>query len=427
MGRLTAALSAAALALGAAAADFRVDGFTGAAVQSAVDAALAAGGGRVVVGPGEYAVASIRLGSGIELHLEKGAVLKGSTASRDYDDFPDEVCSIRPEGSRKVLVYAYDADGVAVTGEGVIDGSGPEFFVRKTNKWGFWDKPAVERPRMVQFVRCRNVRLEGVRFKDSPGWTMLIRLCDGVDVDGIRVTGDQRMINNDGIDFDGCRRVRVRRSEFRTGDDCLIVRAMREHGADERVVCEDVEFADCVLDSACQTIRLGCPSDDTIRNVRIRNVRARGNNGIFADFPARYLRPDDEGFMDMTGIVVEGYSGTFRGSAVQIVSEDGVKIRRADGFVFRDIDVDSARPLRFVGTAGCEIGSVKLENAKIKVRAGGGPVIVKGCLGLSFSNVEVNGARLPDGPVASEPGSAAPLARAVTDSWETQRQKRGEK
>ena len=72
---------------------------------------------------------------------------------------------------------------------------------------------------MVQFVRCRRVRLEGATFKDSPMWTMFIRLCEDVVADGITVVGDQRMINNDGIDFDACRRVRVGNSFFKTGDD----------------------------------------------------------------------------------------------------------------------------------------------------------------------------------------------------------------
>jgi len=383
--------------------------------QKLVDEAAARGGGRVTVPAGVHETRAIRLKSHVELHLEKGAVLLGGTNAADYANFPADVCSIRPEGSAKVFIYAYDCEDVAITGEGTIDGNGPAFFDRTVGSWGFYPKPPVERPRMVQLVRVKGVRLEGVTFKDSPGWTMLVRLCDNVKVDGITVTADQYMINNDGIDFDGCRGVVVRRSKFKTGDDCLILRAMREAGSTDEIVCEDILFEDCDLNSRCQTIRLGCPSDDTIRNVRIKNIRATGRNGIFADYPARYLRPDDTGYMDIHDVVVDGYTGAFTGSAIQIVCEPGVNVRNVDGIVFENIDVKTAAPLRFIGNKNHEIKSVRLENAKIA----GPATIVAGCAGLVFGNVVTNGIRVADGPVAAAEGSSAPLVRANRSSWET--------
>ena len=416
-----------ACVVGVMGADFNVKGYGAkgdgttvdtTAIQKAVDAAGTAGGGRVVVPAGDYACGSIRLRAGVDLHLEKGATLKGSARSEDYADFPDEICTIHPEKSKKVFVYAWDANDIAITGEGVIDAQGPKFF--DTSKGGaYWPKPPVQRPRMVQFVGCRGVRLSGVTFKDSPCWTMLIRLCENVEVDGIVIDGDQRMINNDGIDFDGCRHVRVGNSRFRTCDDCIVLRAMREPGIAERVVCEDVVVSNCTLNSACQTIRLGCPSDDTIRNAVFRNLVGEGNNGIFADYPERYLRSDDEGYMDISGITFENYRGTFRGSAIQIVSQPGVKIRRADGFVFRDFDVTSAQPLRFIGNKDHEIGSVLLENVKAQVKGTGAPYVARGCRGLVFKDVSFRDQSAPDGAVTAEPGSDAPLKRQKSVSWES--------
>ena len=162
-----------------------------------------------------HPVGTLRLRSHVELHLEKGAVLLGSTKRDDYDDFPRDVCSVSPESSYRALIQAWDAEDIAITGKGTIDGQGPAFYDRKPPR-GHWPKPKF-RPLMVQFVRCRRVRLEGVTFKDSPMWTMFIRLCEDVVADGITVVGDQRMINNDGIDFDACRRVRVGNSFFKTG------------------------------------------------------------------------------------------------------------------------------------------------------------------------------------------------------------------
>ena len=374
--------------------EIRVKGHSGTDIQAAIDRAHSKGGGVVVVPEGQYEVGSIQLKSGVELHLEKGAYLLGSSKSEDYFSFPEDVCRIRPEGSSKVLVYAYDAHDITITGEGTIDGQGPLFFDRAKEKNGYYPKPPVERPRMVQFVRCEGVRLEGVTYKDSPCWTMLLRFCKNVEVDGISIEADQKMINNDGIDFDGCTHVRVRNSNFKTCDDCIVLRAMREYPG-QNVVCEDIIVENCRLDSRCQTIRLGCPSDDTIRDAFFTGIEATGNNGIFADFPTRYLSKGDEGYMDIHDIAFDGYRGSFTGSALQVVSQPGVKTRRVDRLVFRNFDVSSVQPLRFVGNPGHEIGTVTLEDFKAEIKAGGDPIIVSGCNHLNLERVSINGQTIP--------------------------------
>lgn len=381
--------------------DVVVEGPDGTAIQRAIDAAAAAGGGRVVVPAGEYPSGSLRLRSHVELHLEKGCVIRGGTRSEDYFSFPAGVCAVRPEGSARVFLYAWDEEDVAITGEGVVDGQGPAFFDRSTLRPGmrFWAKPSCERPRMVQLVNCRNVRLRGVTFRDSPGWTMLIRCCREVDVESIRVDAEQRMINSDGIDFDGCRRVRVRNCDFRTGDDCLVVRAMREAGNDAQIVCEDVLVEDCRLDSACQCIRIGCPSDDTIRNVAFRGIRMAGQNGIYFNYPVRYLRRTDEGYLDVSNVRFENFSGGVRGSAIQIDVEPGIKLRGVRDVLFRDFDVKSARPLRFVGNVHTKFERVR------------------------FENVTVNGVRQGDGEVTGDFSAAGPLVRGGSGPRETRMRK----
>lgn len=368
----------------------RVKGYSGNDIQTAIDRVHAKGGGVVIVPEGHYDVGSIQLKSNVELHLEKGAYLLGGSRSEDYYSFPEEICRIRPEGSSKVLLYAYDASDISITGEGTIDGQGPAFFDTAKEKNGYYPKPPVERPRMVQFVRCEDVRINGVTFKDSPCWTMLLRLCKDIKIEGISIEADQKMINNDGIDFDGCSHARVKDSRFKTCDDCIVLRAIREYPS-QKVVCEDIVVENCRLDSRCQTIRLGCPSDDTIHDAYFTGIEASGNNGIFADFPTRYLSSGDEGYMDLHDIVFDGYRGSFTGSALQVVSQPGVKPRRVDGLVFRNFDVVSKHSIRFIGNPGYEIGSVTLEDFKAEIEAAGDPIIVSGCNHLNLDRVSVNG------------------------------------
>lgn len=176
---------------------YKVHGNTGDDIQSLIDKAYSKGGGMVIVPAGIYNVGSIHLKSNVELHLEKDAVLLGGAKSEDYDSFPDEVCPIKPENSSKVLIYAYGEKNISITGEGVIDGQGLAFFDTTAFAGNCFVKPPVERPRMVQFFDCDGIRLEGVTFKDSPCWTMFIRLCQNINVEGITITADQSRLTRE--------------------------------------------------------------------------------------------------------------------------------------------------------------------------------------------------------------------------------------
>ena len=53
-------------------------------IQKAIDHVFLAGGGKVIVPKGVYLTCSTRLRSNINLHLEKGAILRGSQNPEDY-------------------------------------------------------------------------------------------------------------------------------------------------------------------------------------------------------------------------------------------------------------------------------------------------------------------------------------------------------
>ena len=120
-----------ALAFPAAAADRTAsapaDGVTPAtpALQKAVDDLSASGGGTLVVPPGAYVTASLRLKDNVTLRLSKGATLLGSTNAADY------------ARSLFAVVGAVDAKRVAIEGEGVVDGRGWAAPVRDgaPNRW----------------------------------------------------------------------------------------------------------------------------------------------------------------------------------------------------------------------------------------------------------------------------------------------------
>ncbi|MBO7720979.1 MAG: hypothetical protein J6T01_01080 [Kiritimatiellae bacterium] len=348
------------------------------AIQSQIDAAAAAGGGRVTVTEGVHPCGTLHLKSGVELHLEEGAVLLGGARSEDYADVENSD-GIRPEAnppfSRKAFIVAADAHDIAITGKGVIDGQGTLFFDQSSVLWGqWWQKPPHPRPRMIQFARCRNVRLEGVTFKDSPMWTMWMRRCENLTVSGIRVVAHPKIINSDGIDVDGCRHVRIGDSFFSTGDDCIVLRAIADRiDPANPVVCEDVVVSNCTLRSVCQGVRIGCPSDDLIRNAVFRDMVFEGRNAVVSQQPLCYLRTDllprCRGLLKTQNILFENWKATCTGRPVEIAVQEGIVLPGFGHMTFRNFDVKADKPVLVHGNAASHVNDIRFENVKGKISA----------------------------------------------------------
>lgn len=399
---------ASALVFAAQAREMIVAPKTGAAIQRAIDAVAADGGGRVTLTNGVYASATLYLRSGIELHLAKDAVLRGSDNPVDYDDVDDPRIKKEPERSKKAFIVCLAGKGVSITGEGTIDGQGPLFYDRNVPSGSHFRKPAHSRPRMVQFWGCTNVCFYGVTFKDSPGWTFWIRECEDVSVSHLRIHGDQRMINNDGLHIDGCRRVDIRNCDIRTGDDCIVMRANRTKGTD--LVCEDMTVTDCTLDSACQCVRLSCPADDTIRRGRFVRLKMSGNNGVLSAHPIRYIPAWSEGYAKIEDIVFEDCDIDVRGCAIGFWVDPGVRLRDFGNVTFRDVRIRSAKPILLHGTADAPLRNLRFENVRGTV-AEVEPIEMRAVENVTFDDCAITSAK----------GQSVPFVRKGSDSWESDR------
>ena len=364
----------------------------GKAIQAAIDAAHAAGGGRVCLEPGGiYQSGTIYLKSNVELHIPAGAKILGYDTPDKYDDISDPgLVNIAPERSRKVLLAALHAENIAVTGQGEIDGQGPKFYDTRVPAGTFFPKPPHPRPRMVQFFDCRNVKFEDVSFTDSPGWTFYLLDCEDVHVHRIRVTGCQQMINNDGLDIVSCKRVTVSDSFFRTGDDCIIIRAVRKF-PDDHAVCEDVTITNCVLDSWCQGIRIGCPSDDTIRRCTFSNITFKGcGNGINIDNPAAYLNKSwkDTGFLNLRDLTFTNFVIETDRCPIRIYAEDGVKLKYIGNMTFSNFRIRSKQPILLQGNPETPIEKIRF--SEITLETPGSQAIVSEYVSrLNLNQVEL--------------------------------------
>src|SRR3954471_19014361 len=145
-----------------------------AAIQKAVDACAARGGGTVLVPPGTYLCGTVELRSRTRLYLDAGAVIAGSPDADDYRKLlPGNNLHVgnplQPHNRDQALLAARKATDVGIGGPGTVDARGHHFFDRdKTHSRGkFAVKPWRPGP-TVMFLDCSDVRLDGFHIRDNP-------------------------------------------------------------------------------------------------------------------------------------------------------------------------------------------------------------------------------------------------------------------
>lgn len=226
--------------------------------QARIDAAAAAGGGRVVVPAGWHVTPELYLRNNVELHLERGARLIGSPRPDDYTF----VKLPYSEGDWAAVVSAYGVTNAAITGEGTIDGNGGAFSQQRV----YACDAGRRRPRGLFFNECRGIRLEDFTFRDSALWGIVFKCCDRVAVRGLTID-NQANRNNDGIDIEASN-VTVRDCDIDAGDDAVCIKSNNPEFSVENVFVSNV-----VARSHSNALKLGTASHGTMRNVRFVDCR----------------------------------------------------------------------------------------------------------------------------------------------------------
>jgi len=256
-----------------------------AAFARAITACHQAGGGRVTVPPGIFLSGAIHLQSHVNLHLAKDATIRFSTDPQKFLPvvFSRDVAEMM---NYSPFVYAFEQSNIAITGEGTLDGQASKSvwpaFVKQSGpdaalltKMGDDEIPVARRifgdghfirPNFVEPVRCKNVLIEGVRIVDSPMWVVHPLYCTNVTVRGVSVVSHGK--NNDGCDPDSCTDVLIQGCTFDTGDDCIAVKAGRDHdGRRVNLPCQNVVIQDCTFKDGHGGVTLGSETAGGLRNV----------------------------------------------------------------------------------------------------------------------------------------------------------------
>lgn len=362
------------------------------AIQKAIDACHQAGGGRVVCGSGCFRTGTLTLKSNVELHLTAGCRILGSESLSDYEDLvaPGFIADNAPEKSKNCLIKAVEAENAAITGAGEINGSGMTFYDHASaDASGKFAKPATPRPRIIMFYRCRNVLFQDTSYVDSPCWTFWLMQCEDINVHRVKIRGDRRLRNVDGIDIDACRNVTVSDCIINTEDDCVILRSIQSM-YDTPAVCENVTVNNCVLESQCQGVRIGCPGDAAIQNCTFSNLVINStSNGIIFQNPKIYLPDDRQGSADVHGIVFSNITINCRRFPVWLSVEEGIRLKRLSDLSFSNLRVKSGGPCIVQGSRETTIRKVSFSNVDIET-SGEDAIVCRNCEDVKFNNVELS-------------------------------------
>lgn len=187
-----------------------------AAVQSAINACNADGGGTVLVPAGTFLVGTLELKSNVTLHVAAASKLLGSGKGADYhavDAIPLSGDSTLDDGNW-ALIFAVNAKNVAIEGPGTIDGQGAQFHPAVRGATPPSGLGGRKRPYHLLFYRCQNLTVSNLDLIDSAYHSVRVISCHRVQMRGIyihnRVNG-----NNDGFHFIS--------SEYVTVSDCTIL------------------------------------------------------------------------------------------------------------------------------------------------------------------------------------------------------------
>ena len=280
-------------------------------IQAVIDKAAENGGGVVVIPKGTFLSGSLFFKPGTHLHLQKGAVFKGSDFIGDF-----KLIDTRMEGQNlkyfAALVNAIGCDGFTLSGEGSINGNGlrywKQFWIRRKYNSQCTNLDEM-RPRLVFVQGCDDVRLQGVRLMNSPFWTTHLYQCNRVKISGLYIFAPSAPVpapSSDAIDIDVCTDVHINGCYFSVNDDAIALKGGKgpwahkdtvNNGENRNIIIEDCTYGFCHSMLTCGSESLH-NYNIVLRNCEVKNA---------ARMLWLKMRPDTE--QNYEYITVEGIRG----------------------------------------------------------------------------------------------------------------------
>ena len=303
------------------------------AINAAIVAAHAAGGGEVVLSAGRYLSFSIRLLSGVTLRMEDGCVLEAADPARHagvYDPAEPNPFDLYQDFGhshwRNSLIWGDGVEDVAIFGPGRIDGLG----LTREGPGSRWSRQAGEFPlsmahlspeemailspgieamagrgnKAIALKNARRVTLDGFTVFRGGHFAVLATGCDDLTITGLSID-----TNRDGIDIDCCHDVRIADCQVNTpNDDAIVLKSSLALGVARTT--ERVEISGCqvsghdlgtMLDGTLGRTQQLAPDQDRVTG-RIK-IGTESNGGF------RHITISDCVFNRSRGLALETVDG----------------------------------------------------------------------------------------------------------------------
>ena len=320
-----------------------------AAVQAAIDLCAKDDGGTVLVPAGDFVIGTVELKSNVTLHLAARGRLLGSGDAAHYH----AGAGVPPDNGNVVLLSAANAENVTIEGPGTIDGNGAKFFNGRGDNTGPGQKSSegyFQRPHLLVFYRCRNLRLRESFLTASAYHCTRILHCERVFIDGVRIHNRVNK-NNDGFHINGSRYVHITNCDVTCQDDACALFGSNQfvtiancsfstrwsifrfgggqaenititncviyetYGCAIKMRCgpgsrlENIKFSNLIMKDVTGPISIGmgpsgrprpanatAPSKSVVRNIAFNGIRASvvATGGQFADLPFPSVYRDGE-------------------------------------------------------------------------------------------------------------------------------------
>ncbi len=275
------------------------------AFEKAMTSLAEKGGGHLDVPAGIWLTGPIKFRSGIDLHLELGAIILLT---------PDKSAFTNPKSSSRMLsgISAEKCSNISITGEGIIDGNGKYWrYVKKQkvsdtewkqfndmggiqhNDGSQWfpfnlkhfdnitDSPEKEealRAHLININRCSNVLIQGVTVQNSPRFHIVPTRCSNVIIDGVTVRCPWNAQNGDGIDIGNSERVLVTGCTVDVGDDGICMKGGSGQKGLESGPCKDILICGNTVFHAHGGFVVGSDVSGGMDNIVVRNCTFSGTD-----------------------------------------------------------------------------------------------------------------------------------------------------
>ncbi|MBN2166626.1 MAG: hypothetical protein JW717_10145 [Marinilabiliaceae bacterium] len=367
------------------------------AIQKAIDAASEVGG-VVVIPSGTYLSGALFFKPGTKLHVQKGAVLKGSDDISNYPIQPS-----RMEGQNldyfPALINAYNVNGFSISGNGTIDGNGLKYWEafwqrRKENK--YCTNLEVSRPRLVFIWGSNDVQIQDVKLHNSGFWTTHLYQCNNVKILNANIYAPKEPVaapSSDAVDIDVCSNVLIKGCYMSVNDDAVTLKGGKGPWADEDpnngpnmfILIEDNEYGWChsVLTCGSESIHN--------RNVIMRNCKIDGASRMLF----LKMRPDTPQKYEY--ITIENITGGLR-TAIYIrpwrqffdlQGRETPPVSVSENITFRNIKLNTIHFTEIGVTEYDSLRNFTLENIDVKAKEKDS-IQVSLFDGIVLKNVKVN-------------------------------------